>query len=214
MSEEVDLQCCRALCVRTAEQTHRPLSLYRNVTKNLKKSKVRAPVILNNIHVMFISANSQRVGPCTHSKLVHHPDISLYINTTNNHSQHRTMLLFSSERPATKPQLTGFSDLNSSAHFKYNTSSESLDSESGCHWLEEGVVPVRLRWWQAVWWEGSVCWHRDSESLYCVFLSGSAWMSPSLSALKHVKIKHTILKNCAEKYHSVIKLHTSCCSGK
>lgn len=122
-----------------------------------------------------------------------HAPISLYITTTNNHRQHRTMLLFSSERPATKAQLTGFSDLNS-AHFKFTTSSESLDSESGCHWLEEGVVPVRLRWWQAVWWEGSVCWHRDSESLCCVFLSGRAWTSPSLSALKHQNQTHNIKK--------------------
>lgn len=169
------------------------------MTKNLTKCKARGPVILNNTHFMSISANPQRVGPCTHSKLIHHPDMvsPLYINTTNNHCQHHIMLLFSRERPATKPQLTSFYDLNSSAHFKHNntTSSESLDSESGCHWLEQSVVPVRLRWWQAVWWEGSVCWYRDSETLYCVFLLGSAWMSPTLSALKHDQIKqHTILK--------------------
>lgn len=126
-----------------------------------------------------------------HFSVLGHAPISLYITTTNNHRQHRTMLLFSSERPATKAQLTGFPDLNS-AHFKFSTSSESLDSESGCHWLEEGVVPVRLRWWQAVWWEGSVCWHRDSESLCCVFLSGRAWTSPSLSALKHQNQTHNI----------------------
>lgn len=49
---------------------------------------------------------------------------------------------------------------------------------------------------------------------YIVFFSQGVHGCHQVCQHWNIKIKHTILNNCAEKYHSVIKLHTSCCSGK